>query len=78
MFESQPRVTKGDELAVLIQQTWVQILAFQKSKLLFWILMQCKRSICWGPFINDVTLILAFSDPPPPSVALHHKNVDPP
>ena len=31
-----------------------------------------------GPFINDVTLILTFSNPPPPSVTFHHKNANPP
>ena len=30
-----------------------------------------------GPFINDVMQIWTFSDPPPPSVTFHHKNVDP-
>ena len=31
-----------------------------------------------GPFINDVTLVLTFSDPPSPSVTFHHKNFNPP
>ena len=34
-----------------------------------------------GPFINDVTLFLTFSTPPPPLRRLsrfHHKNVNPP
>ena len=30
-----------------------------------------------GPFINDVTLILTFSDPPPPYVTFHHINLYP-